>query len=342
MTADDTVPMDLTMMSAPKSAHERAASDKRHGTSVMESLIARFRDHIALSAGRSANTLLGYRRDLERYRQFCEASGVHLPQDIDAQTVGSFVATLAGKMLAPASIARALSAVKSLHRYLLQNEIVATNPARSIKTPRLPRKLPGVLSVPQVRKLLDAASQDRQHGIRNRAVLSVLYGCGMRVSEAADLGIDDLDFDEGFVRVRGKGNRERLIPLGATTTAALRLYLDGPRQEMDSKRHSEFLFYNRQGNRLSRMSLWKIVRQAAHRAGLEKRISPHTFRHSFATHLLSAGADLRSVQAMLGHSSVATTQIYTHLDRSHLSAVHRRYHPLETGMARTAERAKSP
>lgn len=307
----------------------------------MDSLIARFLDHLSLSAGRSANTLLGYKRDLARYSRYCAVNNIRTPQEIDAQTVGAFVATLAGEGLAPTSIARALSAVKSFHKYLLQSDIATTNPARSVKTPRLPRKLPGVLSVSQVRKLLETASTDPQHGIRNRAILSLLYGCGMRVSEVANLGIDDLDFDEGFVRVRGKGNRERLVPLGKTTTAALRQYLDGPRREWEARHHSTHLFYNRQGKRLSRMSLWKIVNQAALLAGLEKKISPHTFRHSFATHLLSAGADLRSVQAMLGHSSVATTQIYTHLDRTHLSAVHHRYHPLETGLTKSRKRSKS-
>jgi len=224
----------------------------------------------------------------------------------------------------------------------LHHDLVTTNPARSIKTPRLPRKLPGVLSVTQIRKLLGAFSLDEPYGIRNRAILAVLYGCGMRVSETADLGVDDLDFDEGFVRVRGKGSRERLIPLGATTSTALRRYLDGPRRDWDSRHQADHLFYNRQGKRLTRMSIWKIVRESARRVGLEKRISPHTFRHSFATHLLAAGADLRSVQAMLGHSSVATTQIYTHLDRAHLAAVHRRFHPLEASIAGAQEPSKSP
>ncbi len=329
------------MPTVSQTTKAKTATDMGRGKEMMASLITRFLDHLALGAGRSANTLLGYRRDLQRYRLYCDVNGIRTPREIDAQTVGSFVATLAGERLAPTSIARALSAVKSFHRYLLQSDVVTTNPARSIKTPRLPRKLPSVLSVTQVRKLLETASLDEQHGIRNRAILSVLYGCGMRVSEVADLGIDDIDFDEGFVRVLGKGNRERLIPLGKTTTTALQQYLEGPRRAWDSQHHSVHLFYNRQGKRLSRMSIWKIVRRAAHLAGLEKKISPHTFRHSFATHLLAAGADLRSVQAMLGHSSVATTQIYTHLDRTHLSAVHRRYHPLETGTARPAGRPKS-
>ncbi len=327
------------MPTATRATKEKASAGGRNG--VMESLIARFLDHLSLSAGRSANTLLGYRRDLERYRLYCDQAGIGAPKEIDAQTVGSFVARLAGEGLAPTSIARALSAVKSFHRYLLQSDLATTNPARSIKTPRLPRKLPGVLSVTQIRKLLETVSQDPQNGIRNKAILSVLYGCGMRVSEVAGLGVDDLDFDEGFVRVRGKGNRERLVPLGKTTTAALQLYLEGPRREWSDRHPTPHLFYNRQGKRLSRMSIWKIVRQAELLAGLEKKISPHTFRHSFATHLLSAGADLRSVQAMLGHSSVATTQIYTHLDRTHLSEVHHRCHPLETGLGRSAGRSKS-
>ena len=332
------------MASTRPTTSDKAASSPEDPRSqgALEPLIERFLDYLALSAGRSPNTLLGYRRDLERYRRFCAANAVAEPKAIDPQTVGTFVATLAGEMLAPASIARALSAVKSFHRYLLHHDLLTANPARSIKTPRLPRKLPGVLSVAQVRKMLDAASHDDRSGIRNRAILAVLYGCGLRVSEAANLGVDDLDFDEGFVRVRGKGSRERLVPLGATTSAAVRQYLEGPRREWEARHQADHLFYNRQGKRLTRMSIWKIVRGSAQRIGLEKRISPHTFRHSFATHLLSAGADLRSVQAMLGHSSVATTQIYTHLDRAHLSAVHRRFHPLEAPVEQAEKPPESP
>jgi integrase/recombinase XerD len=322
------------MAKTAQRAKTQSAGATPRRTSVIQTLIEQFLDQLSLSGGRSANTLLGYKRDLKRYDTYCAAHGVKTPQAIDPQTVGSFVAALAKAGLAPASIARTLSAVKSFHRYLLQTDIVSSNPARSVKTPRLPRKLPDVLSVAQIRRLLGTVAKDPKNGIRNRAILAMLYGCGMRVSEVADVGIDDLDFDEGFVRVRGKGNRERLVPLGATTTAALTEYLDGPRRDWTDRRQSDHLFFNRQGRRLSRMSIWNIVKRAAKSIGLEKSISPHTFRHSFATHLLSAGADLRSVQAMLGHSSVATTQIYTHLDRTHLSSVHSQCHPLEAGPAK--------
>jgi integrase/recombinase XerD len=310
------------MVPQPTSAREQRAG-------MIAGLVTRFLDHLSLGAGRSANTLLSYRRDLARYRKYCDTAKIAHPREIDAQFVGSFVASLTRDGLAPASVARALSAVKSFHRYLLQNEIVTANPARSIKTPRLPRKLPDVLSVAQVRKLLVAPPLESVHGVRNRAILSVLYGCGLRVSEAASLKPDDVDFDEGFVRVRGKGDRERLVPLGRMTASALQSYLDGPRRDWDSRPHADSLFLNRAGQALTRAGIWAIVRQSAKQIGLEKHVTPHTFRHSFATHLLSAGADLRSVQAMLGHSSVATTQIYTHLDRSHLTSVHKRFHPLE-------------
>jgi integrase/recombinase XerD len=285
---------------------------------------------------------VGYRRDLERYLLYCDANGVREPREIDAQTVGAFIASLAREALAPASVARALSAVKSFHRYLLRSDIAPTNPARSVKAPRLPRKLPNVLSVSQMRRLMSTPPLDNSQGVRNRAILAVLYGCGLRVSEAAALRLDNLDFAEGFVRVRGKGDRERLVPLGAFTSAALERYLNGPRRDWDSRPHADNLFLNRQGNGLTRMSIWVIVRSAARRTGLEARISPHTFRHSFATHLLSAGADLRSVQTMLGHRSVATTQIYTHLDRVHLSAIHGRCHPLEAPSGTRRNGAKSP
>jgi integrase/recombinase XerD len=188
-----------------------------------------------------------------------------------------------------------------------------------------------VLSVANVQKVLGSIDENGADGIRDRALLSVLYGCGLRASEASGLLLGDVDFDEGFVRVRGKGNRERLVPFGPATAAPLSRYIDGPRLQAESRRTSNNVFLNRLGRPLSRMSVWTIVRRAARAAGLERRVHPHTFRHSFATHLLAGGADLRSVQTMLGHQSVSTTQIYTHLDRARLAEVHRRHHPLERG-----------
>ena len=298
-------------------------------TNAMSRWIERFLDHLVLAAGRSANTLVSYRRDLGRYQRFCERHGVSDPASVGPQTVGEFLETLTTEKMSPASVARALSAVRSFHRYLLHGGVVTKNPARSIRTPRLARKLPGVVSVSQMQKILAAPDSTLPQDIRDRALLALLYGCGLRVSEAAGIRVEDVDFAEKFVRVLGKGSKERLIPFGRSTDRALKAYLNGPRMRQEATMVADRLFLGRGGKGLSRMGIWLIVRKAAGKAGLGKRVHPHTFRHSFATHLLQAGADLRSVQAMLGHTSVSTTQIYTHLDRAHLAQVHSRYHPLE-------------
>lgn len=291
--------------------------------------IDRFLDHLVLSAGRSINTLQGYRRDLDRYQQFCERQGVSDPATVGPQTVGGFLEMLTSEKLSPATVARSLSAVRSFHRYLLFSGVVAKNPARSVRTPRLPRKLPGVVSVNQMQKILAAPDSKTPQDIRDRALLALLYGCGLRVSEAAGLRVEDINFDDRFVRVLGKGRKERLVPFGRSTERPLVAYLNGPRARVEATVAVDRLFLGRNGRGLSRMGIWLIVHRAARKVGLEKRVHPHTFRHSFATHLLQAGADLRSVQSMLGHRSVSTTQIYTHLDRVHLASVHQRFHPLE-------------
>jgi len=315
----------------PGKASQPSSYRRRVAERAIARHVARYLDHLALSAGRSANTLLAYQRDLATYIAFCTSRGITEPDKVDSQAVGEFVAGLTTAGLSPASMARALSAVKGFHRFLVWDEVTPSNPARSIKTPRLPRKLPGVLSVAHVRKLLTAVKISDPDGLRDRALLAVLYGCGLRASEAAGLLLGDVDFDEGFVRVRGKGNRERLVPFGPATAAPLTKYIDGPRLDTRSRRTPDQVFLNRLGRPLSRMSVWTIVRKAARLAGLDRKVHPHTFRHSFATHLLMGGADLRSVQVMLGHQSVSTTQIYTHLDRARLAEVHRRHHPLESG-----------
>lgn len=293
--------------------------------------VERFLDQLVLARGRATNTLLAYRRDLARYEAFCAKREIAHPREIDSRLIGNFVAELTGLGLSPASVARSLSAVKTFHRYLVQNDVCSVNPARSLRTPRLPRRLPHVLSVRQVRRLLGAPPAGEPLGIRDRAILAILYGCGLRVSEAAGLMLDDVDFDALFVRVRGKGDRERLVPFGDMTRGALEAYLDGPRFVGDRTDDAGRVFLGRRRNGLTRMGLWQIVRRAALRVDLADEVTPHTLRHSFATHLVEAGADLLAVQMMLGHSSVVTTQIYTHLDKGHLSSVHRSCHPLEAG-----------
>ncbi|MEW5701714.1 MAG: site-specific tyrosine recombinase XerD [Candidatus Zixiibacteriota bacterium] len=310
-------------------AGTRRGSGSTSGRSSLDRWIGQYLDHLVLVTGRATNTLLGYRRDLARYAAFCADQGIGDPRQVDSRLVGEFLGRQTRAGLSPASVARALSAVKSFHRFLLQNEICPQNPARAIRTPRLPRQLPDVLSVRQMQTLLLAPPMDDPLGVRDRAILAVLYGCGLRVSEAATLGLSDVDFPSRFLRVRGKGDRERLVPFGDVVARALTTYLRGARRDDLVDDDPGFVFLNRRGQGLSRMGLWRIVRKAALRAGVADRVSPHTFRHSFATHLVEAGADLRAVQMMLGHRSVSTTQVYTHLDRGHLRRVHQRFHPLE-------------
>lgn len=310
---------------------KQSGSKKKSGQSPFHRWIQQFLDHVALVAGRSPNTLSAYRRELERYAEFCDANGVSDPKEISPPVVSEFVAKLTGEGLAPSSVARGLSAVKSFHKYLVQQDAAKQNPARPIRTPRLPRKLPDVLSVRQMQLLLEAIDGKDPHHLRDYAILATLYGCGLRVSEAAGLSVDDIDFRAGFLRVRGKGNKERLVPFGTMTQRALRRYLDSPARRDAETGARDHVFLSQKKGALTRMGIWLIVRRCALRANLADRVHPHTFRHSFATHLVEGGADLRSVQMMLGHQSVSTTQIYTHLDRTHLRNVHTQYHPIEAG-----------
>ncbi len=327
----------MTQPTETKTGSEK--SPKR--PSALQRRIDEYLDHLTLSAGRSANTLLNYRRDLTRYRDHCLKQSITDPNQIDAQTVGEFISALSVSGLAPSSVARSLSAVKSFHKYLVQTDIMTVNPARAVKTPRLPRRLPSALSVKQIQTLLSSVDADDPNAIRNRAILGLLYGCGLRVSEAANLRLEEIDFDDGFLRVRGKGNHERLVPFGQRTADALSRYINGPRRKLEASSNDDRVFLSRLGKGLSRMGVWLIVKTAAKHAGITKPISPHTFRHSFATHLLQGGADLRAVQEMLGHQSVATTQVYTHLDRSHLTRVHAECHPLERLAGQGGDRKSS-
>ena len=306
-------------------------SRKKSTSSAFHLWVQQYLDHVALVAGRSPNTLFAYRRDLERYTAYCDVQGINDPKSVPPSVVSDFIAMMSGKGLAPASVARSLSAVKSFHKYLVQQDASKQNPARPIRTPRLPRKLPDVMSVRQMQLLLESPTAADAHHLRDSAILAALYGCGLRVSEAANLAVDDIDFHAGFVRVRGKGNKERLVPFGSMTERAIRKYLDSSVRRDADTGVRDHVFLSQKRGPLSRMGIWLIVRKHALRAGLGDRIHPHTFRHSFATHLIEGGADLRSVQMMLGHQSVSTTQIYTHLDRSHLRKVHSAYHPIESG-----------
>jgi integrase/recombinase XerD len=296
--------------------------------------VERFLVYLVAERGLSSNTVAAYRRDLRRYAAFLTARGVHRPQDIDDAAVRSFVASISASTHGPdgepykaTSVARALSAVRSFHRFLLREAIVDRDPSVDVVRPRLPRSLPHPLGVEDVRRLIEAPDPSTPAGLRDRAILEMLYGAGLRVSELTSLDVDDVDLDEGFVRVLGKGGKEREVPIGQHARAAVEAYLARARPGLAGPRSRGALFLNARGGRLTRQSCARLLAATAEAAAVERRVSPHDLRHSFATHLLEGGADVRVVQELLGHASVATTQIYTLVTKEHLREVYYTAHP---------------
>jgi len=292
-------------------------------------------DHLQVERGASANTVSSYRRDLVRYREFLGTRGITDAADVTERDVSDFLASLregtperAG--LAASSAARTLVAVRGFHRFLALEGDVGTDPANGVPPPRPPSRLPKAIPVDRVERLLEAASVgDTPVSLRDRALFEVLYGAGARISEAVGLDVDDVDLDEpASVRLLGKGDKQRLVPLGSYAVTALDAYLVRARPTLATAgRGTAALFLNQRGARLSRQSAWDALRRAAERAGLEGHVSPHTLRHSFATHLLDGGADVRVVQELLGHASVTTTQIYTLVSPQRLREVYAGAHP---------------
>lgn len=251
------------------------------------------------------------------------------PTGVDSRAVRGYLRTLSGLGMTASTLARKLASLRALGRFLAAERLVARDPVEEIRIPRQRRVLPVVLTVGEVERLVEAAGAvpDRTWALRARVMLELLYGCGLRVAELQDLATRDVVLDERYVRVTGKRSKERIVPLGLPAERAVRGYLAQGRPHLAGKRSSPHLILNRRGSRLSRMGAWKIVRQCVTLAGIGKRVTPHTFRHSFATHLLEGGADLRVVQELLGHADIATTQVYVHLDRDYLREVFRTYHP---------------
>jgi integrase/recombinase XerD len=290
-------------------------------------LLARFADYVALEQGLSPRTLEAYGRDLDRFAEYAEAKRAAAPLDITAKLLREYVYHLKDLGLSPASIRRNISAIRTYFRFLTADGVVVRDPSERLETPQRWRTLPEVLTVDEVQRLLASPSLDDNLVFRDRALLELAYGAGLRVSEWITLGLRDLLLDEGLVRVFGKGSKERLVPIGRSAIGALAIYIRELRPKLEKGEGKGVLFLNARGRPLTRMGAWKILRGHVERAGIEKHVSPHTLRHSFATHLLEGGADLRAVQEMLGHADIATTQIYTHVDREYLRQVHRSYHP---------------
>ncbi len=286
-----------------------------------------FQDYLALEAGHSVNTLESYLRDLRRLANFAGSRGVREPGAVTPRLLREFVYALKDLGLSPATIRRQVSAVRTYFRFLLAEGRVRSDPSDRLETPRRGRTLPETLSVADLEALLAAPRVEEPLAWRDRALLELGYGAGLRVSELCGLKLTDLRLDEGLVRVLGKGSKERLVPIGRNVIGAVSVYLHQTRPELDQGRSKNHVLLNARGQPLSRVGAWGIVKRCAKKAGIRKRVTTHTLRHSFATHLLEGGADLRAVQEMLGHVDLSTTQIYTHVDREYLRSVHKQYHP---------------
>lgn len=287
---------------------------------------------LQLEKNSSQNTIASYRLDITRYLEFLQKQNVHRLEDVTETHASRFLGSLRSRGLSPRSVTRTFSAIRGFHKFLIGDGVVTTNPTESIDAPKLPRSLPDVLTQAEVDAILNQPApspQDRKNlWLRDKAILEVLYATGMRVSELIGLRQSSILADEGIVRVFGKGSKERIVPIGRPALAWLNRYKEETRASLQRRGKSgNAVFLNAHGGPMTRMSIWNIVQTYARKAGLSKEVHPHTFRHSFATHLLEGGADLRAVQEMLGHSDIATTQIYTHIDREYLKEVHRTFHP---------------
>ena len=293
----------------------------------MKELIDSFLDYLLVERGLAKNTIIAYREDLNIYLDFIFSRKIDALSKISKNDITEFMFFEKNKGISPVSISRRLAAIRMFHRFLARERILKTDPTTLIDSPKLWKKVPDTLSLNEVELLIAQPDPRDFQGARDRAILESLYATGMRVSEATNLKASNINLDIGFLRCIGKGNKERVIPLGKKAIASVNRYLEFSRPHFLKKKTSEFLFINRSGNKLSRQSIWKLIKQYASQAKIKKPIKVHTLRHSFATHLLERGADLRSVQEMLGHSSISTTQIYTHIDKDRLKKIHKMFHP---------------
>ncbi len=295
--------------------------------SVFDDRIDPFLDYLAVECGLADNTLAAYQRDLWKFAEFLEAKGVTDLAKVTPDTVVRFMRAEKDLGLSVNSIARYLAAIKMWFRFLFMEGALSKDAVSVLDSPRLWRKIPEALSPREVSRLLRAPDPKTPLGLRDRALLEVLYATGARVSEVTNLDLGGVNLDYRFLRCIGKGDKERIVPLGRKAVDAVRDYIVNVRPKLLRGRESPRLFLSRFGKPLDRHQVWRLVKRYADKARIRKKVSPHTLRHSFATHLLSGGADLRAVQEMLGHASIATTQIYTHVDKDRLKSIHRQFHP---------------
>ena len=322
-------------MSGPPASGRRRAADpaaspgrgREVDTSALDAALDLFLVHVRVEKGLSPHSVEGYARDLRRYLDDLAGQGVSEPAAARREHLLAHLDHLVRQGLSARSQARALSAIRGLHRLLLAEGLAKVDPTEDVESPRAGRPLPKLLSRSEVDRLLAAPSPRTPAGARDKAMLEVLYAAGLRVSELVGLGVNDVHLETRMLLARGKGSKERLVPLGAPAVEAVRRYLETARPRLLHGRLSKDLFVTPRGRRMTRQGFWKLIVKYARGAGLTTRVSPHRLRHSFAAHLLAGGADLRAVQAMLGHADVATTQIYTHVERSHVQAVYQGAHP---------------
>jgi len=294
-----------------------------------EYFISQFKNYLKLERSLSDNSITAYVQDVVKLKQFAEISNpASDPLKVSFEDIQDFLKYANELGMSPHSQARVISGIKSFYKYLVFEEEIGQDPTALIESPRLGRKLPDTLSYPEIERLFSAIDLSKPEGGRNRAMLEVLYSSGLRVSELTNLTLGNIFLDVGFLKITGKGDKERLVPIGKDASKYLTIYIEQIRINISIKRGSEnFVFLNKRGSQLSRVTVFNIIKELAKIIGLKKNISPHTFRHSFATHLIEGGADLRAVQEMLGHESITTTEIYTHLDRDYLKQVIKEFHP---------------
>ncbi len=297
-----------------------------------ENYIKGFKAYLKLEKSLSGNSINAYLHDIEKLIRYFEISNIKIkPEKVTLSHLQDFIKYINETGLSATSQARIISGLKSFYKYLLLEDVIKQSPAEMLEAPKTGRKLPDTLSVDDINRLIDAIDLSKPEGTRNKAMLETLYGCGLRVSELINLKISNIYFNEGFIKITGKGDKERLVPAGNAALKYIRIYIENVRNKQDIKKeYSDILFLNRRGAQLSRVMVFLIIKELAGRIGLKKNISPHTFRHSFATHLIEGGADLRAVQEMLGHESITTTEIYTHLDREYLRDAILSFHPRVT------------
>lgn len=295
----------------------------------MEDHLNDFKHFLIVEKGLANNTIMSYERDLKSYIRYLKnIESIQTLNDVQRVHIVHFLGFLKEQGKSSKTLARHIASVRAMHQFLLRDKATDQDPTVHIETPRLERSLPKVLSLQEVEILLDSPKPNDHFGIRDKAMIELLYATGIRVSELIGLDIDNVHLTMGFVRCIGKGNKERIIPVGRTAAEAIKRYLDQGRSMFSSKKHKDnALFLNHQGKRLTRQGFWKILKKITKEAGIEKELTPHTLRHSFATHLLENGADLRAVQEMLGHADISTTQIYTHVTKTRLKDVYSKFHP---------------